>query len=299
MDSAQFSWGSSPLPGASWYTWPLSKAEKFQRCFELFGRELSELEDQVATNGNEILEVSDPDSFIPNTVAVEPMKEAVAAHLGVDPDAIVITGAVNAEVARKSSIARTEARQCEVKTNITYHVVFSSGESTTDEVEPHLANSVQVANAPVLVTEELSSNLAIMACGGAGRLPRVEIADQASQKNALKNARRKLQEITLVKERLLAGKVLWDELPEQQQMKIKRFGELRKKVHGDAEELALWPLLVETYQRISVLHKMQDVPAQALPGFGKDVKKSLPAQAGRRMAQKMRRISTPSKQELP
>lgn len=94
MDSAQFSWGSSPLPGASWYTWPLSKAEKIQRCFELFGRELSELEDQVATNGNEILEVSDPDSFIRNNVAVEPMKEAVAAHLGVDPVDICLIRAI-------------------------------------------------------------------------------------------------------------------------------------------------------------------------------------------------------------
>jgi len=73
-----------------------------------------------------------------------------------------------------------------------------------------------------------------------------------------KNAKKKLADISKLKEDLLQGKVLWPCLPFQQQEKMKRVGELRRKVHGEAEEdLALWPLLVEAFQRIAGLH--QDV----------------------------------------
>lgn len=151
--------------------------------------EIAKKEPESVT-GSEILEVSDPDAFINDASALEAVRDALAEELGVDPDAIVITAAVTTEtsatvpalleMARKTSIARRQARQVRQapasgEVNITYKVVPSVSSKTSDEVieavrkldsdrasklhervfeERQLPYRVQVADLEVAVTDK-------------------------------------------------------------------------------------------------------------------------------------------------
>lgn len=151
--------------------------------------EIAEKEPE-SVSGSEVLEVSDPDAFIHDASALEAVRDALAEELGVDPDAIVITSAVTTEtaatepalleMARKTSIARRQARQVRQapasgEVNITYKVVPSVSSKTSDEVieavrkldsdsasklhervfeEKQLPYRVQVADLEVAVTDK-------------------------------------------------------------------------------------------------------------------------------------------------
>ncbi|CAE7739327.1 Sspo [Symbiodinium sp. CCMP2592] len=118
--------------------------------------EIAEKEPE-AVEGSEVLEVSDPETFMHDAAALEAVRDALAEELGVDPDAIIIKGAEAAsvsanspsmlEMGRKSSAMARRQAPAKGEVNITYEVVPSiSGKSDEDVVKAVAALDGQTAS---------------------------------------------------------------------------------------------------------------------------------------------------------
>lgn len=118
--------------------------------------EIAEKEPE-AVEGSEVLEVSDPETFIHDAAALEAVRDALAEELGVDPDAIIVKGAEPAsvsanspsmlEMGRKSSAMARRQAPAKGEVNITYEVVPSiSGKSDEDVVKAAAALDGQTAS---------------------------------------------------------------------------------------------------------------------------------------------------------
>ncbi|CAE7454308.1 rlmJ [Symbiodinium sp. CCMP2456] len=118
--------------------------------------EIAEKEPE-AVEGSEVLEVSDPETFMHDAAALEAVRDALAEELGVDPDAIIVKGAEPAsvsanspsmlEMGRKSSAMARRQAPAKGEVNITYEVVPSiSGKSDEDVVKAVAALDGQTAS---------------------------------------------------------------------------------------------------------------------------------------------------------